>query len=623
MKTKLSQAIAAAALMGAATAATAVEVNHDGLGQALLFPLYTVEANNQTTIHLTNTTADFKAVKVRFRRATDSADVLDFNLYLSPQDQWTGVVTLGEDDEGNEVPVLISHDNSCVSADPKREYLKVGMPFGVEGDATKGHIEVIEMANWTRAEARAALVQTRIASVDVDGNPVRNRAAGGNTVNVEDAVEHIVAASGPEKDQRVPGNCQAIHDSWNPWHKSDNPKGGLWAEKYAASIVVDPITGNIQYTDNSFNDEDMGFKPTGGLYGNAYVLNVDDAWAAGHTPTALEDLYLDERANIVNGRVDVDATGQIVTTGELNTGNNHHRPQLGLADLQGPEADFRITVMQNPESVNWPEATIRGKVEELRGRMNQWNYGMDLASNIADPLRATNLYSDYVMGSGIDAGTELAVTFPLKYAGFPTRGSTVAIDAEFYDREEARFEPAPDHWQWSPWVPGEEVEKPALPHETNLIKLVHADSEDEERHDLGEPNGTIESNFEAGWVNISFDVEQLTIDLDELEKQRKALEKVVGAKVDIMEFAAVSLGLEDNNGLQWYQEFERFCLPQSGPNAGEGVYDEGECTITINDNAQPVIGFSNIVLKNTEAKPGVNNTYSITHELKYQRPVAP
>src|SRR5690554_7476985 len=97
MKTKLSQAIAAVAVMGAASAATAASVNHDGLGQALLFPLYTAEAGNQTTIHLTNTTADFKAVKVRFRRATDSADVLDFNLYLSPYDQWTGVVTNGGD----------------------------------------------------------------------------------------------------------------------------------------------------------------------------------------------------------------------------------------------------------------------------------------------------------------------------------------------------------------------------------------------------------------------------------------------------------------------------------------------------------------------------------------------
>ena len=86
MKTRVLPLAAAVAMSCAMSAAHAVNVNNDGLGEVLLFPYYTAAAGNDTYINIVNTTADVKAVKVRFVEGMNSVEVLDFNLYLSPYD---------------------------------------------------------------------------------------------------------------------------------------------------------------------------------------------------------------------------------------------------------------------------------------------------------------------------------------------------------------------------------------------------------------------------------------------------------------------------------------------------------------------------------------------------------
>src|SRR6056297_3229872 len=83
---------------GMVSVSHAVNLNPDGLGQVLLYPYYTVRGGNDTLISVVNTTSDVKAVKVRFIEALNSAEVLDFNLYLSPFDVWTAALT--ETDSG-------------------------------------------------------------------------------------------------------------------------------------------------------------------------------------------------------------------------------------------------------------------------------------------------------------------------------------------------------------------------------------------------------------------------------------------------------------------------------------------------------------------------------------------
>lgn len=97
----------------AAVAAGEPYVNPNGLGQALIFPYYTVRDGFKSFFNITNTADETLAVKVRFREGQNSRDALDFNLVLSPYDVWTGWI---EDTASG--PVVKTVDNTCVAGAP-------------------------------------------------------------------------------------------------------------------------------------------------------------------------------------------------------------------------------------------------------------------------------------------------------------------------------------------------------------------------------------------------------------------------------------------------------------------------------------------------------------------------
>lgn len=82
--------ITIAALLGLAIIpfAQAVSLSPDGRGQALIYPYYTAQGNNDTLFSIVNPTSDLlatkvdqgKALKVRFYEGRNGRVVLDFNL---------------------------------------------------------------------------------------------------------------------------------------------------------------------------------------------------------------------------------------------------------------------------------------------------------------------------------------------------------------------------------------------------------------------------------------------------------------------------------------------------------------------------------------------------------------
>lgn len=82
-------------------------------GQALIVPYYTVNGDWWTALNVTNTTSSALLVKVRFREAMNSRDVLDFNVMLSPYDVWTAYVNGGVGEDAP--PVVVPTDNSCTT----------------------------------------------------------------------------------------------------------------------------------------------------------------------------------------------------------------------------------------------------------------------------------------------------------------------------------------------------------------------------------------------------------------------------------------------------------------------------------------------------------------------------
>lgn len=156
------------AAVGAAGTAEAVYLNPNGTGQVLVYPYYTVQSSGgnayNTYLSIVNTTSSSKAVKVRFLEGKTSSEVLDFNLFLSPNDVWTGAVIPASSATGAPAH-LITADNSCTSPNigltgvdfRNFQYAAgvggVALP-GVGLDRTReGYVEMIEMATLTGTTA--------------------------------------------------------------------------------------------------------------------------------------------------------------------------------------------------------------------------------------------------------------------------------------------------------------------------------------------------------------------------------------------------------------------------------------------------------------------------------------
>ena len=76
------------------TDASGLTLSEGGVGHMLLVPYYSAQNGNMTVLHVVNTdTINGKAVKVRFRGAANSDDVMDFQVFMSPGDVWTAAVT--------------------------------------------------------------------------------------------------------------------------------------------------------------------------------------------------------------------------------------------------------------------------------------------------------------------------------------------------------------------------------------------------------------------------------------------------------------------------------------------------------------------------------------------------
>jgi hypothetical protein len=157
-KKSLYAALAGVGALGVTGAAQAVNVNPDGLGQVLIYPYYTVRTVGtvgdrayNSLLSVVNSTASVKAVKVRFLEGKNSREVLDFNLFLSAKDVWTG--SLVPDGAGTR---LLTADRSCTlpqipaAGVAFRNTLLAADGAGAGLDrTTEGYVEIIEMATYT------------------------------------------------------------------------------------------------------------------------------------------------------------------------------------------------------------------------------------------------------------------------------------------------------------------------------------------------------------------------------------------------------------------------------------------------------------------------------------------
>lgn len=238
---------AAMSTVGIVNTASAVYVNGNGLGQVLIYPYYSTRNDMNTYVSVVNTTSSAKAVKVRFTEGKNSREVLDFNLYLSKHDVWTGAI-VGTANGAR----LITYDKSCTAP-----------AFGQEVDAngvTRGTQDFVNFA-YTGAYAHGvtdagadgestSLDRTREGYFEIIEMGVFDTSESG--LGYEYAVTHIAG---------VPANCAVVQNS-----------GVL-------------TTMNAHVINNTIPNALAG--PQGGLAGSASLINVAAGSDYGFDPVAL------------------------------------------------------------------------------------------------------------------------------------------------------------------------------------------------------------------------------------------------------------------------------------------------------------------------------------------------
>ena len=258
-KNSLTTAVVAgiAGVAGLASVSNAVNLNPDGLGQVLIYPYYTVNGGNTTLLSVVNTTDEVKAVKVRFLESLNSREVLDFNLYLSPFDVWTGAV-VGVDNV-NGAARLVTNDRSCTTpiitatnATFRNDFYIGSRDDDGPNDLSRtrdGHVEMIEMGvvvndgDVVGTPFPLPLDPANLTGVDEDSGDAGPQPAGDNAGDrFATNATHI---------NGVPQNCQALVNSWasgtwnaDPFDDIDEPTGGL----FGAGSIVDVANGtNLSY----------------------------------------------------------------------------------------------------------------------------------------------------------------------------------------------------------------------------------------------------------------------------------------------------------------------------------------------------------------------------------------
>lgn len=196
----IAPAVAGAGINAAgAVLATELRLASGGMGHALITPYYTVQGGNATVLSVVNTDpTNGKAVKIRFRGNSNSDDVLDFQIYMSPNDVWNGVVTKNAT---TGIAEFTTTDNSCTLPTLTKS---VAQPFitgrlpsyatatELANHTAEGYVEIFNMADIPPNTTTTSLFASILHSAGV---PRNCQAAALQTATLVDATSEVDAVS--------------------------------------------------------------------------------------------------------------------------------------------------------------------------------------------------------------------------------------------------------------------------------------------------------------------------------------------------------------------------------------------------------------------------------------------
>lgn len=230
--------------------ATTLTNNTDGIGHILVVPYYTVQNGNDTYLSIVNhDMRNGKAIKVRFRGASNSDDVFDFTLLMSPGDVWNAAVTK---DAATGKAKLLTSDKSCT------------LPNAISGQAfVTGRLAPYLTADQQANETREGYVEIlNMADIYPGAIP----AFGGGDPIPTRAGTHNALYAGVKHAAGVPANCSET-------------------SAHMVALFTDATDYNLTAGGAVQKGLDV---PTGGLSATWTIINVPNASAFSGVADAVE-----------------------------------------------------------------------------------------------------------------------------------------------------------------------------------------------------------------------------------------------------------------------------------------------------------------------------------------------
>jgi hypothetical protein len=352
---KLASAIAlAAGAGGASVPGFAVNLSDDGLGDTALVPFYTVRNGISTYLSVVNTSPQYVAAfKIRFRESADSHDARDFNVFLSPNDVWTAVVTMGTD---GKTPIIQTADKSCTAP--------ILTEQGTNSDMTGISFTTDGFTGSLNDSGPTTIERTQDGHFEIIEMGVADPAA-------SDIAAWAVNGSGQ--------NCKAIENTY------------LGTQKVSPSGVCSTKDGNYSTTGpGAFSDEFC--EPLNVLKVAANIQAITAGASTGLPVTQLANFFNPGTGFNVPAPVPGVPVGQ------------EDQALPGAPDLMFEPASDRPNLNQALPTEAL-QTTNLGNIDDI------FNDGVDAVSSL---LTATNVINEYAIGGAADAATTWVVNFPTK-----------------------------------------------------------------------------------------------------------------------------------------------------------------------------------------------------------------
>jgi len=435
-------------------------INNENSGDAAIIPYYNVAGGYVTGVHIINTSDRTTPVKVRLRQRSDSEDVLDFNVVMSPKDVWTGIIKARESDGA---VTMTSSDTTCTVPLMTSSGLSAGLV------ADEGYVEIFAMAQPV-ANADTARVSTYTA---------------GEMAPVAIAAKHVAG---------VPRDCEFVKDNFVRNKSSVAPStsgNGVWTSALTGAVGM---LGAQTVT--SFQTTTWGDAAEDTLKVSWFIREQDAGWEVGGSAQHIQN-FID----------DPSMSNQSSAIGGLET----YADPLGFDFPNINGGSMTLTTVGATGTSDSAFAAGADAGDQERNSLTKLTVGG------ADNLSRTSASNDWVykVGDGTEITADWVVAFPgqlnlcrdandIGYTaatGKYTGGVTVSIAA--YDREEGVYTVVPDDdIVVSPAPPGAVAPTAKLTEEVNLIRF----SDDAEPVGaFGDVSAKVvpANGFENGWAMVS------------------------------------------------------------------------------------------------------------------------